>query len=190
MPAGRGNSQTVHIGSGSTIESLNVSALDRPGELGQYVYLPNNKKYQLVQLDSGATSATPTGVVVRGDLAFWMQKGTGANPYRVTNDIRVAIGGEDATKDNKRNNVAGVFLVAATAGYYTAIQQSGNMATVASDGGGDFQVGEYVVAGDNTTSTIDRVAGATAPGWTTVGMAAGVEAAGFTSVDLSLPDVP
>lgn len=193
MPAGRGNSQTIHIGSGSTIESLNVSELERPGELGQCVYLPSNKKYQLVKLDSGATASTPVGAVARGDLAFWRAKGTppsGFTPYTVTNDIRVALGAEDSTKDQKRNNVAGVFMVAATAGYYTAIQTGGNMSAVASDGGGDFAAGDKCVAGDNTEAEIDVVAAGTAPTHTVVGTIAAAESAGFTSVALDLPDVP
>lgn len=194
MPAGRGNSNTIHIGAatGNAIESLNVSALDRPGEIGQIAVLTNNKMYQLVQCDSGATVSTPTGVVARGQLAFWRSKGTppsGFNPYVVTNDIRVALGAEDATKDTKRNNVAGVFLNSVTAGYFTAIQLKGNMSTVASDGGGDWVVGDLCVAGNNTSAQVDRVAAGTAPGWTNVGTAAGVEANNAISVDLDLPIV-
>jgi len=188
MPASRG-SQTVHIGQGSTIESLNVSELPRPGELGQAVYLPNNRAYQIVQCDSGATAATAVGVVAAGDLAFWMAKGTGANPYRVTNDVVQALGAADATNDNKRNNVAGVFTHAVTAGNYCVIQQRGRR-NVASDGGGDFTVGDYAIPGNTSAADIDRMVAGTAPTHTIVGMVAGAEAAGFTSIDLDLPVVP
>lgn len=188
MPASRG-SQTVHIGQGRNIETLNVSELPRPGELGQAVYLPNNKAYQIVQLDSGATASTPTGVVAAGDLAFWMAKGSGANPYRVTNDIRAALGAEDATQDNKRNEVAGVFTAAVTAGYYCVIQQRGNR-SVKSDGGADFTVGDMAIAANTTASDIDRMAAGTAPTHTVVGEVAAAESAGFTSIDLDLPVVP
>lgn len=189
MPASRG-SQTINIGQGSTIESLNVATLARPGELGQAYYGTSNKAYQLVQCDSGATAATPVGVVAAGQLAFWMAKGSGSNPYRVTNDIRVAIGAEDATNDNKRNEVAGVFTTAVTAGYYCAIQQRGNYSAVVSDGGADFTIGDLCVAGNNSTAAIDRVAAGTAPGWTLVGEIAGTESSSHTSVDLNLPVVP
>lgn len=184
MPASRG-SQTVHIGAHSTIESMNESALERPGELGQAVYLPNNKAYQIVQLDSGATASTGTGVVAANDLAFWKDKTT----YLVTNDIAQAMGAQDATQDNKRNNVAGVFTAAVTAGYYCVIQQRGRR-NVASDGGGDFTVGDFTIAANNTASQIDRMAAGTAPTHTTVGRVAAVEAANVTSVDLDLPVVP
>lgn len=190
MPAGRG-SQNISIGRSANIEALNLSELPRPGELGQAYYGTANKAYQLVQCDSGATASTPTGVVVAGDVAFWMAKGGGANPYRVTNDIRVALGAEDATDDNKRNNVAGVFTHAVTAGYYCVVQQRGNMAAVKSDGGGDFTVGDGAIAANTTTSAIDRLAAnATVTNLTQMGTIAAPESGGFTSVDLNLPVVP
>lgn len=190
MPAGRGNSQTVHIGPVGDIEDLNISALERPGELGQYVQGTNNKGYQLVQCDSGATASTPRGIVARGHLAFWMAKGGTANPYRVTNDIRTALGGGAGTSDQKRNNVAGVFLNAVTAGYYTAIQIKGNMSAVFSDGGADWLIGDSVIAAASTNADVDRIAAGTAavPGY--VGEAAGTESGGLLSTDLDLPIVP
>ncbi len=196
MPAGGGSSQNIYIGQGTSIESMNVdpnNTYSRPGEIGQRVYGTTGKKYQLVIMDSGATAATPAGAPARGQLLFYRAKGAAQGnivPYTVTNDIRVALGAQDATKDTKRNNVAGVCMVAATPGYMTSMQTEGNMSAVYSDGGGDWVIGDFVIAGDNTSAQADRVAAGTAPGWTVVGLAAGVEASNLLSVDLSLPDVP
>jgi len=185
MPAGRG-SQTVHIGSRSNIEALNVTALDRPGELGQAVVLPNNKSYQIVQCDSGATASAPSGVVVAGDVAFWKDKAS----YIVTPDLGQAAASESTNQSSKRNMVAGVFTTAATAGNYCVVQQQGRHAGVKSDGGGDFVSGDTAIAKNTAVSDIDRVAAGTASTHTPLGIVAGAEAAGFTPVDLDLPVVP
>ena len=181
MPAGRVN-QTVYLGrsAGSDIEDMNESSLYKPGELGSQIQTTLDKAYQLVQLDSGATSSTGAGVVVAGDLAFWKDRSN----FLVTNDKVQAVGGPGVTAS--RNSVAGVFTVAATAGYYTVVQQRGRRSVV-SDGGGDFAVGEFCVASANAAPDIDRVAAATAPPYTPVGRVAVAESGGFTAVDLDIP---
>lgn len=180
------NSQTVHIGSRTgNIEAMNESSLPRGGELGAVVKAQENKGYQIVQCDSGATAAAPSGVVIAGDLAFWKDK---AN-YLVTPDVAQAMGAEDATNDNKRNNVAGRFTAAVTAGNYCVIQQKGR-GSVRSDGGADFTAGDKAIAANTTASDIDRMAAGTAPTHTVVGTVAAAESGGFTAVDLDLPPAP
>lgn len=187
MPASRG-SQTIHIGRGSDLEAMNFTPANdpSPGEVGQAHYAPNNRAYQKVTLDSGATASTSRGVVADGHLAYWKDK----TNYLVTNDIAQAVGTEDATQDNKRNNVAGVFVAAVTASNRCLIQQRGNHPGVFSDGGGDFIVGEQCIPGDTTNADIDRMAGGTAATHTVVGIVSAVEAANLTAVDLQLPVVP
>lgn len=185
MPANR-VIETVHIGQRADIEQMNESSLPRGGELGDRLVTVGNKEYQIVVLDSGAVAANPRGVVADGHLAFWQSK---AN-FRVTNDIRTGLGAEDATLDNKRNFVAGVFTTAATAGNYCVIQLRGRHANVISDGGGDFTIGDLTIVANSTTASVDRMAAGTAPTHTTVGRVAAAESGGFTALDLELPEVP
>ena len=185
MPASRG-SQTIHIGPHSSIEQMNESALPRPGELGQAFVADTGKAYQLVRLDSGATASAPSGVVAAGDLAFWKDK----SAYLVTPDLGQAAASESSNQSSKRNMVAGVFTIAATAGNYCVIQQQGRHAAVKSDGGGDFVAGDLAIAKNTAASDIDRVAAGTAASHTCIGIVAAAESAGFTAVDLDLPVVP
>lgn len=185
MPAGRG-SQTIAYGQVQAVESMNAASMPHGGELGQALGTTNGKYYQLIQLDSGATASTATGVVAAGDLAYWKDRAS----YIVTNDIAQAQAAESTSNNSKRNVVAGVFTAAVTAGYFGVIQQQGYRATVKSDGGGDFVSGDYCVAGNNTTSAIDRTAAGTAPPNTPVGIVAGSESNGFTPVWLNLPVAP
>ncbi len=165
---------------------MNLATLPRGGELGQALGTVSGNYYQLIQLDSGATAATGTGVVADGDLAFWKDK----TKYLVTNDLAQAQAAESSSQNSKRNMVAGVFTAAMTAGYYGVIQQQGYNSAVKSDGGGDFVSGDYAIAKDGTGSDIDRVAAGTAPPNTPVGIVAAAESGGFTALWLNLPVVP
>jgi hypothetical protein len=90
-----------------------------PGEIGCSFTDQNvGGKYLRVQLDSGATSATPVGAVAPGQLAYWKVQGQpgsaggGSNTLTalVTNDPRFCDLGPTAAP----NRVAGVFQVAVT----------------------------------------------------------------------------
>lgn len=70
-----------------------------PGEKGS-AFQYQDKTYQLVVCDSGATSATPTGVVTANQLAFWKDYGK----RLVTNDMRMCVSPTDPS-----SCVAGVF---------------------------------------------------------------------------------
>src|SRR6476469_8672001 len=76
-----GNPFTWH----GNVEGLGGCGLLEPGELGA-VYPASSHQFQLVKMDSGATSATATGIPAAGQLAFWKDR----NNYIVTNDVRQA----------------------------------------------------------------------------------------------------
>ena len=79
-----------------------------PGELGQAFFEQDTGQVCLrVKLDSGATSATPTGAVAAGQLAFWKNQ----SQSLVTNDQRMC----DIGPLGAANRVAGVFQLAVTA---------------------------------------------------------------------------
>lgn len=176
--------QTIYLGTASTVEAINVTPLYKPGELGQRA-VENGKQYQLVQLDSGATAATGVGVVAKGNVAYWKDK----TNYIVTNDWRVAIGGQGANSQF-RQEIAGVFTVAATAGNYCVVQQRGNMSAVTS-ATSTYLVGDSVV-GDTTASTAQTAAvtAGTALTVPAIGRAAAASSGTTVSVDLDLPFVP
>lgn len=132
--------QTVYINTGNP-DTINVAELGRMGELGQ-CYDWNDRAYQIVKLDSGCTAATGTGVVAANQLAFWKDR----SQYLVTNNSPQALIGGVA--DSYRNNVAGIFRNAATAGYYTHILVRGRNIAVKEAGSGT--TGQLLVA--NTSS--------------------------------------
>ena len=135
MPSGR-FSDTLYTGTGS-IEQMNVTALYKPGELGSQIQL-NNKAYQVIQLDSGATAVT--GAPVCGQLAFWKDR----SKYLVTTDKTQAETGPTAAA--AINSVAGVLCqtttganvagtASITAGNYGVVQQRGQHVGVLTSSG-------------------------------------------------------
>lgn len=79
-----------------------------PGEVGCSFNDQNiGGAYLRVLLDSGATSATPTGAVAQGQLAFWKNQ----SQSLVTNDQRMC----DVGPAGAANRVAGIFQLAVTA---------------------------------------------------------------------------
>jgi hypothetical protein len=163
MPSGRIN-QTFYTGAAGSPELLNVSTLYKPGELGSQCQVAG-KAYQLVQVDSGATSATTAGALATGQLAFWKDRSS----YLVTNDKIQAEGGGTT---QATNSVAGVFCATtaggvagsatATAGNFTFIQQRGNHVGILSTGS-TAAAGDLFVAGAGVaTPAALRVAAGTA----------------------------
>lgn len=187
MPAGVAGGNTINIGASSSLEAVNLSALPRPGELGQRVYGTANKEYQAVQLDSGATAATAAGITARGHVLYWKDKVN----YIVTNDAVAAIGANSVLNGSNnafRNEVAGICMLAVTAGNYTLIQNRGNMSAVKAKTA-TFNIGYEVVA-DTTAAQVDAVAAGTALTVTSIGKAAAIASGTSVSVDLNLPQVP
>jgi len=162
-------------------DTVNVSSLYRQGELGT-AYDYNDRAYQIVQLDSGATVANAVGVVAANQLAFWKDK----DKYLVTNDKRFAIGGPTSGV----NQIAGIFRNAATAGNYCHILQRGDYIPVASHTSPDA-IGEYAVG--DTTADVNRIIGinvGTAPTHQAIGVARTVVSANVTYVDVDIPNIP
>lgn len=152
------------------------------GEVGGSFDL-NNRTYSLVQNDSGATSATPTGAVVANQVAFWKDKSAGI----VTNDKRFALNG---TITNAAGNaIAGIYRVAASAGAIICILSRGQNIAVASDGSGG---GGQTAVVDTTVSTarVTPVAIGTAPTYMTVGIMRSTPTGGNVNVDVDIPTLP
>lgn len=184
----RHSAGTIWLPTGNP-DTTNISPTDfysmggQPGDLGLAFEAGNPaRSYQRVQLDSGATSATPAGAVAVGDLLYWKDKSV----YLVTNDSRFAMNGASAV-GAYRNYGAGVARIAATAGNIIDICQRGQSIPCA-DGGNSFTAGETVFAEATTTdSAFDRTAVGTYPGVMVLGIARGAAANGLVNVDLDIP---
>lgn len=153
---------------GANADATNVATLYAQAELGVVFYDQNNK-YQRVLSDSGATSATPTGAIAAGQLAYWM----GKEKKIVTNDSRFSLAGSPPgaglTGIGFRNAVAGIFRNAVTPGNYTDILQKGNGVLVASDNTGT--IGQVAIPSSSTTvPSVTASAIGTAPPYPSVGL--------------------
>jgi len=184
MPAGRID-QTLYIGGGSNVEAMNSTTLYKPGELGSQIQTPGGKAYQLIQVDSGATSAVTAGAPVAGSLAFWKDK----SKYLVTTDKVQAIGGGTSATSIQRNFVAGVFCsltsgaagtASITPGNYGVIQQRGAHVGVYT-AGNTVTIGQTIVAADVAGANGVAVAVATPPTNVPVGIATATNGSVTTS---------
>ena len=163
---------------------MNVSSLYAPGDLGSAHDL-NDRSYQCVQLDSGATAATPVGAPAANQLTFWKDK----NKYLVTTDDRMAIGGQ--TANAWRNQAAGWLRNAATPGNYVYILQRGDNIPVAGAAGGG--VGQRIIAQTTGTAqvTFEAVGGNNT--YKALGVAREATAAtlaGHVYADVDIPNIP
>lgn len=187
MPfANRHSAGTIWLPTGNP-DTTNISPTDlasqggRLGAIGvQFEAANPARSYQRVIVDSGATAATPAGIVAVGDLMYWRDKST----YTVTNDSRFAMAG--ASNTAYRNYVAGIAMVAGTAGYAIDVCQRGQSIPCA-DGGNTFAAGEHVFPEATTTdSAVDRVAAGTACPDQQLGTARGAAAGGLVNVDIDI----
>ncbi len=177
------NRQTQYIHAGNP-DTDDRSPLYAEGELGM-VLQANDRSYQRVQLDSGATSATSTGVVTANDLAFWKAKGP---DYIVTNDQAQAIG--SGVSNAWRNQVAGVFRAAITAGNFCFVLQRGDLIPVNATGGGN---GQTAIANSGSDADVAFEAVGTQATYSPLGIAreaTGDTTAGMANVDLNIPSIP
>lgn len=171
--------QTVYLTTGNP-DTVNDSALYRGGELGQE-FEWNDRGYQIVQVDSGATASTATGAVAANQLAFWKDKAK----YLVTNDSTQAVGGQVANAF--RNSVAGVFRTSVTSGYYCCIvKRATNLPVKGSSGG----IGQTAVANSGTAADVTPAAVGTAPPYMSLGIMRGDSSGGNINVDVFIPDTP
>ena len=182
--------QTIWLPTGNP-DTTNITIADwdsvagQRGQLGM-VHENDDRTYQRVKLDSGATSATPTGVVAANDVAFWRYKGDSTvQPYTVTNDRRFAMNLTEAT-NAYANFVAGIFRVAATAGEYVEILVKGSNIACA-DGGNSFAAGETIFAELDSAAAVNRTAVGTMPSYLTLGRARGAAAGGNVNCDIDIP---
>lgn len=177
MPTG--NRQQIQYVRGGDWNARNevYDSLHHASALGQKTTI-DGTDYITVQLDSGATSAVPAGAQAANDLAYWKDRRAGL----VTHDARVAEQGIES--------VAGVFPVAVTPAYVTAIKGIKSRNVSVNVDGSTFVAGDSVVS-DSTANGPQgtRIAAGTAAAQGRyVGKARGAAAAGVLAVDLDLPD--
>lgn len=189
MPFGnRHSAGTIWLPTGNP-DTTNISPTDfnsmggQPGGLGlKHETINPARTYQRVQLDSGVTAATPTGVSAANQLAFWKDRSV----YLVTNDRRFAEYG--SATQAYQNCVAGVIRLAATAGNYIDILKRGRAIPLL-DGGNSFAAGEMITAENDSAAAADRVAVGSAPGFQVLGYARGAASGGTVNVDLDIVGV-
>jgi hypothetical protein len=180
--------QTIWLPTGNP-DTTNITSADfnalggQPGSLGQeFEYV--DRRYQRVQLDSGATAAgSAAGAPAANQLAYWKDK----NAYLVTNDRRFALGFSGGN-DGYRNQVAGILRYAATPGNYIDVLKAGDAINVASDGAGAD--GDVAVAAAGASARVTAVTAGTAPTCIPVGVIRGAAVANVISVDVDIPDTP
>lgn len=173
--------QTLFIDTGNP-DTMNVSTMLRPDELGA-AYDVNDRAYQIVQVDSGCTAATPAGVVAATQIAYWKDRST----YKVTNDSRFGLVGGVA--NSYRNNVAGVFRNAATAGNYVCLLQRGRSISVKEVG--SATAGMTLCASTSTTAA-DALGTAIATSSPTqqIGIVRVATSGTTCSADVDIPNIP
>lgn len=202
------------IGPFATVEAFHQGGGTAPG-FGQFPVFPNagqrgnrvivtqsssspgSKEYQLCQIDSGATSATPTGAIAQGQLMYWKDR----SKYLVTNDVRFSDWFASGTR-NGVNSVAGV-LVTPTANAAANLNAiPGDVVYLQTKGRCDLilsasttpALGDWAVP--NNSATVPQIsavtlATGTAPGDTLVGRYSSTTVtANVASVDLQLPEIP
>lgn len=180
-----GEHRTMYFGQNDDPDSFATSdAFQVEGQLG-LVHHWRDRRYQRVKLDSGATSAVPTGAPAAAMLLYWKDK----DAYLVTHDQRFGLGGPSAA----RNQVAGILRNPAAAGDFIDALQEGDNIDVR-DGGNTFAAGETVIAeadpGDTTGAAADRVAIGNAPTHLPLGYARGAASGGVVAVDVNIPSIP
>lgn len=180
-------SQLPHLPQG-TPDKTHISPADwasagaQPGQLGQ-AFDANDRTYQRVKVDSGADSTTPVGAPAANQLAFWKDR---AN-YLVTNNRDQAEGGSGTAA--YANEVAGIFRIAATAGYVVDILVRGRAIPIA-DGGNSFAAGQGVVAELAAAAAVGPVAVGTAAPYQLIGRANGDSDGTDVSVDVNIGNIP
>lgn len=178
MPNNRLNI-TPYVGPYQGPEQFNSTTLYKPGELGSQTQL-NNRAYQLIQLDSGATSSTSAGTPVAGHLAFWKNRST----YTVTNDKAQA---ETPGSAAGSSAVAGVFCpttvggaagsATITAGNYGFIQQRGTHVGVLSGANTAAKGDQLTPDTASATAQCQKYTPGTAPATVVVATATGATGA-------------
>ena len=172
--------QTIYTASGNP-DTMDEASLYKPAELGGMLSR-NDRLYQLVQCDTGATAATGVGVVAAAQLAFWKDR----SAYLVTNDLVQTQG-----VIGNRNQVAGVFRAAITAGRFCFVLKRGqNIGILAT--AGTYVAQESAIADSGVAAAMTRIAAGTAPTHNKLGEirgARGAVTAAQVQVDVNIPEV-
>jgi predicted N-acetyltransferase YhbS len=178
--------QTMYVQTGNP-DSWSMATLQRPGELGK-AYDFNDRAYQRVKTDSGATASNTVGVVAANQLAFWKSRAD----YLVTNDKRQSLLG--AVANSFMLNVAGVFRSAVPAGYYCDVLIRGRNipVSVATADEGNMLGGAMVIADITAdTASADGVAvGGTATPYQRLGYVRTASTSNVAYVDFDIPNIP
>ncbi|HKT90084.1 MAG TPA: hypothetical protein VJQ59_16685 [Candidatus Sulfotelmatobacter sp.] len=154
--------------------TFNVATLYQPGDLGQTFDSSDGSTYTVVQIESGATAPAA------GQLMYWKDKVA----KTVTNVVANARLG--ATTNAWRNEVAGVCMLAATAGNYICLLVKGtgiSVACVATPGVGDIAIADSVTNPGN----VAPITVGTAPTYIPVGVFTTVSSSNKASVDVNVP---
>ena len=164
-----------------------LAAGGQPGDLGQ-AFDANTRAYQRVKLDSGATSATPSGAPAANDILFWKDKVN----YLVTNDRRTAQGFSGGN-DGYRNNPAGILRFTPTAAQiaaesYIDVCQRATAISVASSASGADGSRAVVEAGANNYAV--AVTAGTAVTVMPIGTYRAAAVANVASMDIDIPNIP
>ncbi len=173
--------QTVYVSTGNP-DTVNETTPYFPGQLGQ-AFDKEDRAYQYVQLDSGATVSAASGVVAANELAYWKDR----SQYIVTNDSSQAL--FQATANSFRNNVAGIFRNAMTAGNYGFVLQRGRSINVKE--AGSATAGTILIA--NTSATAADALGVainTAPNCQPLGVVVTGTVATVAVADIDIPNIP
>src|SRR5215471_3615370 len=193
VDANRQSAGTIWLPTGNP-DTTNITSTDfnslggQPGSLGiRFEATPPNRAYQRVQLDSGATASSLSGVVAANQLAYWKDK----SRYLVTNDAAQANAANNiATTNNAfRNFVAGIFRSAVTAGNFCDILQRGQSISVKTTG--TIATGDVIVGDTSATAAqaTNITAGGTQTALKVIGIATGPAVSNVTPVDVDIPEV-
>ena len=173
--------QTQYVISGNP-DTVNTATAYFDGQIGQSIDA-NDKEYQFVQLDSGATASTATGVVAANQLAYWHDR----SQYIVTNDAANGLRGNAA--NSFRNNIAGIFRTAVTAGNYCFVLQRGRNITVKEAGSATAGM---LLEGDSSTTAAQTlgVAVGTYPSYLALGVVTVATSGSTCTADIDISGIP
>ncbi len=150
------------------------------GDLGS-TFDYNDKAYEMVQLDSGATASAPSGAVAANQLAYWKSKTLRV----VTNDRTQALGNSVANASG--NFVAGIFRTSVGAGNLCCVLVRGYSIPVKS-GSNSITIGQTVISDtDANGPQATSVAVGTASTYAVLGYARAASGGGNTTCDVDIP---
>ena len=177
-----GNPDTMAVSMDTLANRVGTQIPYAEGDLGVSFDL-NDKAYEIVILDSGATSANTVGSVAANQIAFWKDR----TNRIVTNDNRQAIGAAALSF----NFVAGIFRCAVATpgagGTLMCVLTKGYNIPVASDNSGT--IGLYLYA-DATVNTSRLTSTAPQTYAKPIGVARNTGAAGSVNVDVDINNLP